>query len=72
MSWQTWWLGALAALWAAGCAAVPTPPAPDALSITVVHGSLVAVQATGTAVARDAYATMTAAALTLTAIAEEP
>ena len=70
MNWQTWWLGALAALWVAGCAVSPPPPSPAALSVTVVHGSLVAVQATGTAVARDAYATMTAAALTVTAIAE--
>jgi hypothetical protein len=72
MKWQEWWLGGLAALWAAGCAASPPAPSPAALSVTAIHGSLVAVQATGTVVARDAYATMTVAAVTLTAIAEEP
>ena len=71
-TWHTWWLGALAALWMAGCAVSPTPPSPAALSITGVHGSLIVVQPTGTAVAHDPYATMTAAAVTLTAIAAEP
>lgn len=72
MTWQVGWLCGLALLWVAGCAVSPAPPAPAALSLTAVNGSLVVVQATGTAVARDAFATMTMAALTLTAIAEEP
>jgi hypothetical protein len=51
--------------------APPAPP-PAARSLTAVHASLAAVEATSTVLAREAYATLTAGAATLTAVAREP
>lgn len=71
-SWQAWWCGGLLALGVAGCMTAPPAPPPAARSLTAVHASLAAVQATSTVLAREAYATLTAGAATLTAVAREP